>query len=211
MDPKERMITVHMKERGIKSEEVLDAFKKVDRADFVLSQDRERAYVDSPLSIGHGQTISQPYIVALTVEALKLKKTDRVLELGTGSGFEAAIIAELCGELTTIERIPELADKARILLEKLGYKNITVITGDGSVGYPEKAPYDAIAVSAAAPEIPPSLIEQLAENGRMVIPVGKGGFQELIFLEKDDKGRIIEKKNICDCMFVPLIGKEGFE
>ena len=211
MTDKYNMVEYHLKERGITNKKVLDAFNKVPREEFVLEKDRKKAYADTPLPIGHCQTISQPYIVALTVQALKIAETDTVLELGTGFGYEAAIIAELCEKVITIERIPELAEKAERILDDLGYTNIEVVVADGTVGYPEYAPYNAVAVSAAAPDVPPSLLAQLAPEGRMIIPVGRHGCHELIFIEKNEQGEVRERKNICDCRFVPLIGEQGFK
>jgi len=210
MDDKEKMIQVHLKGRGITDERVLDAFRSVAREEFVPEERRAYAYADHPLPIGRGQTISQPYIVALTVQSLDIKGTDTVFELGTGSGYAAAIMAELASRVITLERIRELAEKAGELIERLGYTNITVITSDGSLGYAAEAPYNGIAAAAAAPRIPPSLLDQLAPGGRMVIPVGPEGFQELLLITKDDRGNVNEKRNICDCSFVPLIGKEGY-
>jgi protein-L-isoaspartate(D-aspartate) O-methyltransferase len=210
MDPKQRMIELHLRGRDIKDTRVLDAFEKVPREAFVGQSDQPRAYSDHPLSIGYNQTISQPYIVGLTVQTLNLQETDTVLELGTGSGYEAAILSLLCSKVITVERIPELADKARSVLESLGYTNIEVIIADGTLGYAENAPYNAIAVSAAAPSIPDPLIEQLDINGRMVIPVGPKGFQELTYVKKDGKGNVVDKRNVCNCTFVPLIGEKGF-
>ncbi|MFC1581947.1 protein-L-isoaspartate(D-aspartate) O-methyltransferase [Planctomycetota bacterium] len=206
----QRMLTTHLKGRGIRDPRVLAAFAEVDRRQYVSEKDMDRAFDDNPLPIGHKQTISQPYIVALTVESLKLKPTDRVLELGTGSGYEAAILAELCSELISIERIPELAAQASGRLAGAGYTNAAVINADGTLGHPDGAPYDAIAVSAAAPSIPEALIDQLAPGGRLVIPIGTG-FQELIYVEKDSRNKVIRKESICDVRFVPLIGEQGFQ
>ena len=210
IDEKQRMIDIHLKKRGITDERVLDAFVTVPREEFVPKERRDSAYADHPLPIGYRQTISQPYIVALTIQALKIKNTDTVLELGAGSGYAAAIIAELAHKVITIERISELAEKASETLTRLGYTNVEVLTADGTAGYDEQAPYNGIAVAAAAPNIPPSLLDQLASGGRMVIPVGPEGFQQLLYIEKNDKGKVVEKRNICDCSFVPLIGKEGY-
>jgi protein-L-isoaspartate(D-aspartate) O-methyltransferase len=210
MNDKERMIDIHLKQRGITDERVLDAFFTVPREEFIPEERHDSAYADHPLPIGYSQTISQPYIVALTIQALRIKNTDTVLELGAGSGYAAAIIAELAHKVITVERIPELAERASETLKRLGYINVKVVTADGTLGYEEKAPYNGIAVAAAAPKIPPSLLGQLAQGGRMVIPVGPEGFQQLLYIEKNDKGKIVEKRNICDCSFVPLIGREGY-
>lgn len=210
MDSRQRMIEIHLKQRGITDKRVLEAFGTVPREEFVPADRRDSAYADHPLPIGRGQTISQPYIVALTVQALEITDTDTVLELGTGSGYAAAIIGKLAHRVITVERIPELAERARGILEKLGYRTIEVHTADGTLGFPDEAPYNAIAAAAAAPNVPPELIKQLASNGRIVIPVGPEGYQELLLIHTDDHGDIIEQRNICDCSFVPLIGKDGY-
>ncbi|MFH1709350.1 MAG: protein-L-isoaspartate(D-aspartate) O-methyltransferase [Planctomycetota bacterium] len=206
-DAKQRMLDRDLLDRGISDPAVLAAFSRVAREDFVMPGDRPRAYMDSPLPIGSGQTISQPFIVALTVASLRVKPGDAVLEIGTGSGYEAAILAELGCRVITMEHITILAEQAGRRLAR--YPGVTLIVGDGSVGHPPGAPYAAIAVSAGAPGVPPSLLAQLAPGGRMVIPVGEGGNQELLLIEKDDRGEVVIRKNICDCRFVPLIGKEG--
>lgn len=197
------MVETQIKARGIKDEKVLSAMIKVPRHEFVPKAWRFLAYADRPLPIGEGQTISQPYIVALMTELLELKGTEKVLEIGTGSGYQAAILAEIVPEVYTIEIIPELASSADERLKRLGYKNIFVKTGDGYYGWPEKAPFDAIIVTCGAGHIPPALVEQLSEGGRMVIPVGKG-WQKLLLVKKKD-GKITEEF-VTDVIFVPLLG-----
>ncbi|MCS7180855.1 MAG: protein-L-isoaspartate(D-aspartate) O-methyltransferase, partial [bacterium] len=170
---------------------------------------KDSAYDDCPLPIGEGQTISQPYIVALMTEALKLKEKEKVLEIGTGSGYQAAILAEIGCEVYSVERIETLAKRAEKVLSKLGYK-VRIKIGDGTLGWPEFSPYDKIIVTAAGPEIPESLLSQLSENeGRLIIPIGDRFIQDLILIVK--KGKKIERNNLGGCQFVPLIGKEGWE
>lgn len=199
------MVETQIKARGIKDKRVIDAMLKVPRHEFVPAGLRTNAYEDHPLPIGMDQTISQPYIVALMTEAVRLKPGERVLEIGTGSGYQAAVLAEIAKEVYTIEIIPELAKTADATLKRLGYKNVFVKTGDGFLGIPDKAPFDAIIVTCAAPEIPPPLIEQLAEGGRLVIPVGDGLPQKLILAEKK-KGKI-RKTTITGVLFVPMTGE----
>lgn len=200
-------------------EKVKRAFLKVNRALFVPEKYASQAYVDHPIPIGYGQTISAPHMVLIMTSALDPNEGDIVLEIGTGSGYQAAIIAEIVapkneanerkGHVYTIERIPQLAEFARNNLKKAGYdRNVSVIIGDGSKGYPEKAPYDRIIVTAAAPKVPQSLISQLKDEGKMVIPIGDRYFQYLHIIEKKGN-KIIEKRGI-PCVFVPLIGEEGF-
>ncbi len=202
------MVEHQLRRRGIRDERVLAAFLKVSRHKFVRPQDLWVAYEDYPLPIGYGQTISQPYIVALMTELLALKGDECVLEVGTGSGYQAAILAELAREVITIERIPELARRAQRVLTDLGYRNVTVLVGDGSLGAPDFAPFDAIIVTAAAPHPPKALLEQLKDGGRLVIPIGDRTLQELIrFVRKGDEWQ--EEKH-GPCLFVPLIGKNGW-
>jgi protein-L-isoaspartate(D-aspartate) O-methyltransferase len=195
--------------RGIKDKKVIDAFLKVPRDEFVPENLKEYAYEDSPLPIGEGQTISQPYIVALMTESLKLNGKEKILEIGTGSGYQSAILAEIGCKVYSVERIEALARRAEEILTKLGYK-VNIKIGDGTLGWEEFSPYDRIIVTAASPEIPEPLIEQLSENeGRLIIPVGDRYIQDLILLIKTkDK---IEKFNLGGCQFVPLIGKKGWE
>ncbi len=182
--------------------------EKVPRHLFVLPEFLPFAYDDRPLPIGLGQTISQPYIVALSTEALGLSPEDRVLEIGTGSGYQTAILAELAEEVFTVERIPELSWEAQERLRKLGYTNVRFRVGDGTKGWPEEAPFPAILVTAAAPRVPPSLLSQLAEGGRLVIPVG-GRFQQDLWVVRKEGGRPIYE-HLCPVSFVPLIGEEGW-
>jgi protein-L-isoaspartate(D-aspartate) O-methyltransferase len=188
---------------------VVDAMRRVPREAFVSPEQYHVAYDDRPLSIGFGQTISQPFIVALMVQALELRGDEKVLELGTGSGYEAAILAESARKVITVECIPELAKSARQVLGKLGYSNIEVHVAGRILGWPEGAPYDAIIVSAGAPTLPQVLLEQLSLNGRLVIPVGSRWQQELLRVTKLRKGNRIE--NLGGCYFVPLIGKGAWE
>jgi protein-L-isoaspartate(D-aspartate) O-methyltransferase len=198
-----RMVEAQLRQRGISDQGVLDAMARVPRHEFAPERYRNEAYEDHPLPIGEGQTISQPYIVALMLEALALKPTDRVLEVGTGSGYVTALLAELTHEVISVERHPALADAARDLLERLRYENVKFITGDGSQGYAPFAPYNAIVVSAAAPELPRSLLEQLAEGGRMIIPVGQGDSQQLQLIRMQNGGPQITLREFC--RFVPLV------
>lgn len=202
------MVEYQLRRRGIKDERVLQAFMKVPRHKFVQPKDLWRAYEDYPLPIGYGQTISQPYIVAVMTELLELKGDERVLEVGTGSGYQAAILAELSKEVFTIERIPELAQRSQKLLRELGYENVRVVVGDGSKGLPQFAPYDAIIVTAAAPKPPKPLLEQLKEGGRLVIPIGTHKLQDLTRITKI--GSEFKTENFGPCLFVPLIGEEGW-
>jgi len=193
----------------IADKRVIEAMRRVPREAFVSQEQYHVAYDDRPLSIGFGQTISQPFIVALMVQALELKGDEKVLELGTGSGYEAAIVAELAQKVVTVECIPELAESARQVLDKLGYSNIKVHVAGKTLGWPEGAPYDAIIVSAGAPTVPQVLLEQLAWNGRLVIPVGSRWQQALLRVTKLRKGNNIE--NLGGCYFVPLIGEGAWE
>lgn len=188
---------------------VVEAMRRVPREAFVSKEQYHAAYDDRPLSIGFGQTISQPFIVALMVQALELRGDEKVLELGTGSGYEAAILAELAQKVVTVECIPELAESARRVLDKLGYANIEVHVAGRTLGWPEGAPYDAIIVSAGAPTVPQVLLEQLTWNGRLVIPVGSRWQQELLRVTKLKKRNEIE--NLGGCYFVPLIGEGAWE
>lgn len=201
---RKEMIGTQIKKRGIKDKEVIQAMLEVERHLFVPEYIRAHAYKDSALPIGEGQTISQPYIVALMTEALELKPTDKVLEIGTGSGYQAAILAKIAREVYTIEILPKLAERSRELLNKLGYKNIFVKSGDGFLGWPQESPFDAIIVTCAVDKIPEPLIEQLAEGGRIVLPLGKAGYQELTLARKKDNK--IEKSFIGGCIFVPMTG-----
>lgn len=206
---REKMVELQIIRRGIKDPLVLAAMRKVPRHLFVPEPLRSQAYEDHPLPIGEKQTISQPYIVALMTEALRLKDTDRVLEVGTGSGYQTAILAEIVKHVFTIERIPSLAEKAKKLLDTMGYKNITYRIGDGSLGWPEEAPFDGILVSAAAPSVPQPLVDQLAMGGRLIIPVGDRLTQELVLVERIPEG--IRKSFLGGVRFVDLIGKWGWK
>jgi len=203
------MVERQLRERGIRDERVLAAMGKVPRENFVAPEFAREAYADGPLPIGAGQTVSQPYMVAAMVEALDVQPTDRVLEVGTGTGYEAAVLGELAAEVWTIERHAELADKARAILAELGYRNVHVICGDGSLGLPEQAPFDKILVAAGAPHAPPSLIAQLAEGGRLAVPVGNRVEQQLQVVRKIG-GEIMTTSHVL-CCFVPLVGAEGWE
>jgi protein-L-isoaspartate(D-aspartate) O-methyltransferase len=197
------MVEEQIRARGISDPRVLSAMLRVPRGQFVPETDRERAYEDHPLPIGEGQTISQPYVVALMLESLQLSANDKVLEVGTGSGYATALLAELAGEVFSIERHPALAESSRNTLAALGCANVKVFTGDGSLGLPEAAPFDAILVSAAAAELPPALIRQLSEAGRMIIPVGTNDSQQLQFIRVIDGQPEISLRELV--LFVPLI------
>jgi len=205
---RERMIRTQIEARGITDKKILKAFDKVERHQFVDSSLWNEAYIDSPLPIGEGQTISQPYIVALMTDVLDLERDDKVLEIGTGSGYQAAILGELVDSVFTIEIVEPLGLIARERLEKLGYKNIFVYIGDGYRGWPEHAPFDAIIVTCAPEEIPQPLIDQLTDGGRMVIPVGSS-WQELVLVEK--RGDKISRSNIAPVRFVPMTGESQGE
>ncbi len=206
---RERMVDEQIAARGVKDKRVLEAMKNVPRHIFVDKTYYHQAYNDYPLPVGNGQTISQPYMVAAMTELLELKGEEKVLEIGTGSGYQTAILALLCSKVYTIERITDLTIWARRRLETLGFRNISFMVGDGSLGWRDYAPYDGIMVTAGAPEIPDSLIEQLAEKGRLVIPVGDE-FSQILNLVKKHKDRIY-RKEFFECTFVPLLGKEGWK
>ena len=206
---RERMVVDQLIGRDIRDQRVLEAMRTVPRHAFVPGDYRHLAYSDGPLPIGEGQTISQPYIVALMTQLLSLEGHEKVLEVGTGSGYQAAILAYLVAEVHTIERHAQLADNARALLTDLGYKNVHIHLGDGSQGWFAAAPYDAVIVTAAAPEVSPLLLEHLAEGGRLVIPVG-GRFNQLLQLwrRKDDA---FTHDELTPVAFVPLMGKYGWD
>ena len=201
------MVEDQIKRRGVKDVGVLKAVQKVEREKFVPEKYRDLAYSDNPLPIGHQQTISQPYIVAYMTEHLQVSKSHNVLEIGTGSGYQAAILAELAHHVFTIEIIPKLAESAEKVLMELAYENITLRTGDGYKGWPEEAPFDRIMVTAAPNEIPEKLVEQLAPNGRMILPVGGSIFAQYLWLVQKDKEGIVTKEKILAGRFVPM-GKE---
>jgi protein-L-isoaspartate(D-aspartate) O-methyltransferase len=203
------MVQEQLRRRGIANDRVLAAMERVPRELFVPEQVRERAYEDAALPIGGEQTISQPYMVARICEVLALRDRDRVLDVGTGSGYQAAVLAELAAEVHTIERLPELAERAREALEAAGYSSVRVHVGDGSKGLPEHAPFGAIAVAAAAPEVPTSLYEQLEPGGRLAVPVGGRRGQELRLVVRSPEGPAVLRS--VPCRFVPLIGAEGFD
>lgn len=205
---RQRMVESQLVSRGIKDKRVLDAMRKVPRHLFVDEAMYSQAYGDFPLPIGEGQTISQPFMVAIMTEALEFKGDERVLELGTGSGYQTAILAELCHKVYSIERISSLAVQARKVLDKLGYGNVVVKIGDGTLGWKEEAPFDAIIVTAGAPDIPQPLIDQLNIGGRLVIPTGGEFVQSLLRIRKTEKG--IEKGDMGGCRFVKLIGEHGW-
>ena len=197
------MVAAQLRARGIGDERVLEAMTRVPRHEFTPEPYREQAYEDHPLPIGEGQTISQPYIVGSMLEALALKASDKVLEVGTGSGYVTALLGELAGHVVSIERHASLADGARQLLSAMGYQNVRVMTGDGSAGLAECAPYDKIIVSAAAPQLPPALVDQLAEGGRMIVPVGREDARQLQLVEiRDGQPQTILREL---CRFVPLV------
>jgi protein-L-isoaspartate(D-aspartate) O-methyltransferase len=207
---RERMVSEQIETRGIRNPDVLRMMRSTPRHLFVPEEMREYAYSDRPLPIGLGQTISQPYIVALMTELLAAGKTDRVLEIGTGSGYQAAILAGTAKHVYTIEIVPELANAARKRLAAMGTKNVTVRLGDGYKGWPEAAPFDRIILTAAPPEIPQKLIDQLGRGGRLVAPVGESpATQELVVLEKTTGGEIL-RRAVAPVMFVPMVlGKES--
>jgi len=202
------MVTDQLAARGITDQRVLDAMSRVPRELFVDERDRNRAYLDMPLRIGFGQTISQPYMVALIAQEAAVREGDRVLDIGTGSGYQAAVLAELGAEVHTIERIPELADRARERLRAAGYDNVSVHLGDGTLGLPDEAPFNEITVAAAAPEVPMSLYEQLVPGGRLVVPVGGPGGQRLEIVVRSPEGPAVRRS--VPCRFVPLLGEEGY-
>ena len=212
MDPvaaRERMVETQLRTRGLRDERVLEAFRSIPRHLFVEPGMRESAYGDHALPIGHGQTISQPYMVALMTEVLRPKATDRVLEIGTGSGYQAAILSSLVQTVFTMERIPALAQRAQRTLADVGIRNVVQRMGDGTVGWKQFAPFEGIVVTAGAPRVPASLREQLSDGGRLVIPIGSGDRQTLQIVER--QGERFSEKESCLCAFVPLIGKEGWK
>ena len=207
-EARERMVERQLRRRGITDERVLEAMGRVPRHLFVPEHLRHLAYEDGALPIGGGQTISQPFIVATICSLLQLRGDERVLDVGTGSGYQAAVLAELAAEVVTIERVPELAERARETLALAGYDRVEVRIGDGSLGLPDRAPFDAIAVAAAAPAIPPALYGQLDDGGRLVLPRGGRWGQQLVLVERTDAGPV-ERASV-PCRFVPLVGAEGF-
>ncbi len=208
-EARNRMVEEQLLNRGIKNLQVLEAMRKVERHLFVDKKYVQEAYNDSPVSIDCSQTISQPYIVALMTELLSPNKDKKVLEIGTGSGYQTAILAELCKKVYSVERHTLLAKKADDLIKSLGYKNVTIKVTDGTLGWQEKSPFDAIIVTASAPDIPEALIQQLKNRGNMVIPIGSHYQQSLKLISK--RGDSYISKTICSCVFVPLIGREGWK
>ena len=202
------MVRVQLRGRGISDERVLKAMEEVPRHKFVLKEYESMAYQDTPLPIGEGQTISQPYMVGIMAQSLNLQGDEKVLEIGAGSGYQAAILSKLAAQVYTIERLPKIALRARNILEELLYKNIKVIVANGTLGHREQAPFQAILVTAGAPKIPPQLIEQLDEGGRLVIPIGDR-LNQVLNQVTISKGRPIQSE-VVGCIFVPLIGEEGW-
>ncbi len=203
-----RMVKQQLAGRGISDKRVLDVMEEVPRHLFVPADMTGSAYRDGPLPIGQGQTISQPYIVAFMTQMLLLTPESRVLEIGTGSGYQTAILSRLAAEVYTVERIQALAQRAKALLDRLGYNNVQYRVGDGSLGWPEAAPFDAIILTAAAPHVPLPLLDQLADNGNLVAPVGPTGYQTLIRLHKE--GDETTREVLTSVAFVPLFGKHGW-
>jgi len=197
------MIERQIVARGITNERVLKVMGTVPRHELVPANSRNRAYVDEPVPIGYGQTISQPYVVALMTEQLDAKPTDRVLEIGTGSGYQAAVLAGLVREVYTIEIVSQLAERARSDLARLAYTNVHVRAGDGYKGWPEAAPFDAVIVTCAPDSVPQALVDQLKEGGRMIIPVGCGGFDQELYLLEKNSGQV-EKHAVLPVRFVPM-------
>jgi protein-L-isoaspartate(D-aspartate) O-methyltransferase len=209
-----RMVERQLRARGIRDERVLAAMAKVPRERFVPERWRRRAYDDGALPIGRGQTISQPWVVAAICEGLELDGHERVLEIGTGSGYSAAILAQLVAEVVSVERVPELAAGAEEALRELGVANVAVIVGDGSMGVPERAPFDAIAVHATAPRLSPDLVTNLGPGGRLVVPIASDGIDMLTAFTRTGEGTdadALTTRVIGPCRFVPLIGREGYE
>lgn len=205
------MVERQLEQRGIADPRVLEAMRTVPREAFVPADYVDDAYADGPLPIGEGQTISQPYVVALMTEALELSSGDRVLEVGAGSGYAAAVLGEIAEEVVAVERHQSLADAARELLDRLGYENVEVVWGDGSKGWPERAPYDAIVVAAGAPAVPGALRRQLVVGGRMVIPVGRDRtLQELLRIRRLSETEY-RQEELGGVRFVPLVGEQGWE
>lgn len=203
------MVSTQIEARGIHDHGVLEAIRKVPRHLFIGEALQDQAYGDFPLPIGEGQTISQPYIVAEMTQALELNKDDRVLEIGTGSGYQTAILAELAFRVYTIERVRELFVRARKLLDQLGCHNVVAKCSDGTVGWPDESPFEAIIVTAGAPEVPEKLVQQLTIGGRLVIPVGNRFSQTLLKLRRDEDG--VHKTDLGGCRFVKLIGEHGWK
>jgi protein-L-isoaspartate(D-aspartate) O-methyltransferase len=208
---REAMIQRQLRRRGIRSPDILDAFRQVRREDFISGDYGRLAYGDHPLPIESGQTISQPYIVALMMEAAELTSGDKVLEVGAGSGYAAAVISRIAAMVVAIERQPALAELARERMERLGFDNVRIVEGDGSIGCPEEAPFDAIIAAASGSHLPPPLVDQLRNGGRLVMPLGDAGaVQELVKVTKSADG-IMKEESLGTVRFVPLIGEEGWD
>ena len=207
-EPRRRMVHEQLEWRGISDPRLLEAFRRVPRHLFVPPEQQAQAYEDHPIPIGVGQTISQPYMVALMVQLLKLQGHERILEVGTGSGYQLAILAELALEIYSVERLPELAAGALRRLEELGFLNVHISSGNGSLGWPEHAPYDGIVVAAGSPGIPQPLVDQLTDGGRLVIPVGSPQTQTLTLAEK--RSGQVRLTALTQCVFVPLVGEHGW-
>jgi protein-L-isoaspartate(D-aspartate) O-methyltransferase len=204
-----RMVRDQIEARGVENRNVLDAMREIPRHRFIPEEFQGAAYQDRPLPIGNGQTISQPYIVGLMTSLLELQPKESVLEIGAGSGYQAAILSKLARSVVTIERLPEIASKAKNLLQSLGIFNVKVVVGDGTLGYAPDAPYDGIIITAASPDIPAPLIDQLADSGRLVAPVGSRDLQQLVRIRKD--GSRISRENFGGVVFVPLLGRYGWQ
>ena len=208
-DSRLSMVATQLRRRGIRDERVLATMEHVPRQLFVPEHLRRLAYDDEALPVGNAQTISQPYIVAFMLEQLEVASEHRVLEIGTGTGYQAALLAELAAKVYTIERVPELAEIARHNLRDLGYSNVEVVLGDGTTGHPDHAPFDRIIVAAAAPQMPPALFNQLAEGGRMILPIGSTEVQRLMLVRKQNGAPTATQLE--DVRFVPLVGSQGFD
>jgi protein-L-isoaspartate(D-aspartate) O-methyltransferase len=206
---RERMVQEQLAARGISDDRVLDAINRVPRHRFVDEGLQHRAYGDHPLPIGEEQTISQPYIVGLMTSLLELTGREKVLEVGTGSGYQTAVLAELSRRVCSIERLPRLADRARRLVESMGYTNVWIRVGNGALGWSDEAPFDRILVAAAGPSVPPPLIDQLGDGGRLVAPVGDAESQTLTLVER--RGGEVTTRSLGECRFVPLVGKYAWE
>lgn len=212
MDPyarKRRRLVDAVRARGVEDPDVLKAVGTVPRHRFVPDAVRRRSYEDTALPIGFSQTISQPSLQALYLEVLEIARGDRVLEIGTGSGYQTALLAELADNVYSVERVPELAVRSRQVLDELGYRNVALLTGDGTVGWSRYAPYDAILVAAAAPAVPDALVDQLSPSGRMLIPLGERNTQQLTLVKRTAEGGV-DQEAVTGCVFVPLIGRFGW-
>jgi protein-L-isoaspartate(D-aspartate) O-methyltransferase len=203
------MVEDQLRRRGISDERLLAAMRRVPRHEFISREQWEQAYADHPITIPEQQTTSQPYIIAAMIQAAEIKPGDKVLEIGAGSGYQTALLAELAAQVIALERYSTLADSAQATLQRLGYRNVVVVEGDGTLGWEPAAPYDAMIVSAAAPRIPPALLEQLAIGGRLVIPIGDAQQQTLQLFRKQPDAAI-SRTMLEGCRFVPLIGRHGF-